>query len=36
VHLVSPEGVESLPAMGKGEVAIALITRFAETLSRPA
>lgn len=36
VHLVSPEGVESLPEMGKGEVAMALIARFAETLARPA
>jgi phosphopantothenoylcysteine decarboxylase/phosphopantothenate--cysteine ligase len=36
VHLVSPEGVESLPEMGKGEVATALIARFAERLARPA
>ncbi|MCA3606329.1 MAG: bifunctional phosphopantothenoylcysteine decarboxylase/phosphopantothenate--cysteine ligase CoaBC [Methylobacterium sp.] len=34
VHLVSPEGVESLPEMGKGEVATALIARFAEKLAR--
>ncbi len=34
VHLVSPEGVESLPEMGKGEVATALMARFAEALAR--
>jgi phosphopantothenoylcysteine decarboxylase/phosphopantothenate--cysteine ligase len=34
VHLVSPDGVESLPDMSKGEVATALIARFAEALAR--
>ncbi|MCU0820519.1 MAG: bifunctional phosphopantothenoylcysteine decarboxylase/phosphopantothenate--cysteine ligase CoaBC [Beijerinckiaceae bacterium] len=34
VHLVSPDGVESLPEMSKNEVATALIARFAEVLAR--
>ncbi|PPD16213.1 MAG: bifunctional phosphopantothenoylcysteine decarboxylase/phosphopantothenate--cysteine ligase CoaBC [Methylobacterium sp.] len=34
VHLVSPEGVESLPDMTKNDVATALIARFADALAR--
>lgn len=34
VHLVSPDGVESLPDMTKNDVATALIARFADALAR--